>query len=38
MFENNGNIHVYGQRVGADDPLESKVFQNFESSVNLVIC
>ena len=26
MFENNGHIHVYSPRVGADNPLESIVF------------
>ena len=38
MFENNGHIHVYRPRVGADNSRESKVFQKYKSSVNLVIC
>ena len=38
MLENNGHIHVYSTGAGADNPLGSKVFQKYKSSVNLVIC
>ena len=38
MFENNGHIHVYSPGVGADNPIESKAFQNYKSSVKDVKC
>ena len=31
MFENNGHIREYKPRTGADNPLWSKVFQNYKS-------
>ena len=37
MFENNGHIHVYSPGAGADNPLGSKFFQKYKSSLNLVI-
>ena len=37
MFENNGHIHVYSPRAGADNPLGSTFFQKYKSSVNLVM-
>ena len=37
MFQNNGHIHVYSPGAGADNPLGSKFFQKYKSSLNLVI-
>ena len=37
IFEYHGYIHVYCPRVGADQPLRSKYFQNHTSSVDLSI-
>ena len=37
MFENNGHIHVYSPRRGAENPMGS-FFMKYKSSVNLVIC
>ena len=36
MSENNDLIHVYNPGTGADSPLESKGFQKYEYSVNLL--
>ena len=38
MFENNGHIHVFSPRAGADNPPELIVFHKNNYSVNLVIC
>ena len=38
MFENNGHIHVYSPRAGADNPLGSNYFHLQYYSVNLVLC
>ena len=37
MFKNNGHIHVNRPGTVADNPLRSKSFQKYKSSVNLVI-
>ena len=37
-FENNGHKHVYSPGAGADNSLGSNLFQQRNSSVNLVIC
>ena len=37
MFENNGHVHVFSSRVGADNVIGSNVLQTHKS-VNLVMC
>ena len=35
---NGGHIRVYSPGAGADNPLESNIFQQLYYSVNLVLC
>ena len=37
MFGYNCHIHEYSPGVGSDNPLESKVFQQYKSSVILLL-